>query len=67
MPPNHANSEFSMSRNVQATQTEESGTMTSTFEEFDAASSTQLDTNDEGVIERLSRLFSSVRTFMALK
>ncbi len=68
MPPNHGREGFRMSTSRQlleeSTQTEESGAITSTFSDQDAAG-TQIDFSadeTEGVIERLSRLFSLVRT-----
>ena len=72
MPPNNVIQCFNMTtdRNRQvlegSTQTEESGTMTS-FSDYDAG--TRIDYNDEteGVIERLTRLFSTVRIFFVSK
>ena len=65
MPPNNGIEYFNMTSDHSrellegSTQTEESGTMTS-FSDFDGI---QIDSNDEteGVIERISRLFSTVR------
>ena len=72
MPPNNVIQCFNMTtdRNRQvlegSTQTEESGTMTS-FSDYDAG--TRIDYNDEteGVIERLARLFSTVRILLVSK
>ena len=62
MPPNHVNDYFSMSRGVQeeSTQTEGSATLTSAYSDQDGTAENSMDEQTEGVIERLSRLFSTV-------
>ena len=65
MPPNNGIEYFNMTSDRSrellegSTQTEESGTMTS-FSDYDGI---QIDSNEEteGVIERIARLFSTVR------
>ena len=69
MPPNHGSSRIEiaprnspnsrMQFSEESTQTEDSGTMTN-YSDFDG-SQIESEEQTEGVIERLSRLFSAVR------